>query len=182
MPVLRANITAPDYGGSGIFGYIYPADGNPAADRFHIGGQLLSATPDDGSYGGGAPIFSNPGGTYCSDPAAMEPRLQFNNAQATLMISCVADDSGYRDLSGSRPDGGVGNEGPTQLPAGSPPDADNVGSQRPQKRKRATNPENKHKTKRARPRMSQSLDSGEAIQVGITRFRPAQKPPVTTPV
>jgi len=117
------------------------------------------------------------GGTHYPHPAVTEPRSLLDSARLTPTIFSIADGLGYRDFSGSLPADGAGNEGRTQLPAGSPSvGLENAESQGPKNKKR----DEKRGPLRTRLRRSQHLDLGEPTQVGVARFRPAQKRPMTT--
>jgi len=95
----------------------------------------------------------------------------------------MADDSGYKNPSGSLPDGGAWNEEKTQLPEGSPPvGTGKAESKRTKKRKRATTPDEGRKIRRTPHRKSQRLDPGEQTQVSMMLFGPAQKRSMTTPI
>lgn len=159
-------------------------NGVPTADsRFHIGDQFSSATHDDGygPYDGRAPMIPHSSGTYYLHPAVMEHRSLLANSQPTPTIFCAAHDFGYIHSSSSLPAGGVGNEGETQLPAGSPPaGSKSAESKSSKKRKRATTLDGKREPKCTRQRRSQRLGPREPTQVGIVQFRPAQKRPMTT--
>ena len=160
-------------------------NGVPTVDRFHIGDRPSSATLDDGYglYDGRAPTILNPGETCYPHLAVTEPHPLLDGTQPTPTISRMADDLGYIDPSGPLPVGRTGKQGKMQLSAGSPPvGPESVESKRPNKRKRTTAPHERREIRRTRQRRSQRLGQGESNQVGIMRFRPVQKPPITTPI
>jgi len=182
-PAPRANNAASECERSDLIVPTPPMNRTSTADGFHTEDQFSSATLDDGygSYDWRAPMILYSSGTYYRRPAAMEHRPLFNNTLPAATISRMADDLGYRDHSGPLPSGGVGNEGKTQLPVGPlPVGSENVGCQRPNKRKRAMTLDERRERRRARPRRSQCLDLEDLTQVGVMRFRFAQKRPMTT--
>jgi len=177
-PALRANIAAPEYGDNDSFGSTHPVGGVPTAGVFRVENQFPSATLGDGSYNGMASMALYFGGIHYPHPRVTEPRSLPDNAQPTLTVSNITDGSEHREF---LPAHGAGNEGRTQLPAGSRSVGfENGRSQGPKKRKRATTQDGKRRPKRTWHRKSQYLDLEEPSQVGVMRFRPTQKWPMTT--
>jgi len=92
----------------------------------------------------GHKVFSDTDGAYQPYPATRESGLPLD--VTTPMASHEAGAWGHVDPPAPRPTGGVGDEGTTELSAGSPPIwIVNVGSQNPKKRKRATIPDETRK-------------------------------------